>query len=149
MKNTMHTNTDNAIDRFAMRITARLEDGLDLLPYEVAERLRASRVQAVAQRKRTSVVVSAQAASAWSRLGNTLTLGTGNGAPAWWLPLLSAVPVLALVAAIMVMGNAQDETSVFEAAEVDAALLTDTLPPAAYADPGFAQFLKTRADQRP
>ena len=28
-------------------------------------------------------------------------------------------------------------------AEVDAALLTDDLPPAAYADPGFVQFLKT------
>ena len=30
------------------------------------------------------------------------------------------------------------------AAEVDAALLTDDLPPAAYTDPGFAQFLKTK-----
>ena len=29
-----------------------------------------------------------------------------------------------------------------ELAEVDAALLTDALPPAAYADPGFLQFLK-------
>jgi hypothetical protein len=26
---------------------------------------------------------------------------------------------------------------------VDAALLTDDLPPSAYADPGFAQFLKS------
>jgi Protein of unknown function (DUF3619) len=28
-------------------------------------------------------------------------------------------------------------------AEVDAAMLTDYLPPAAYADPGFVQFLNT------
>jgi hypothetical protein len=28
-------------------------------------------------------------------------------------------------------------------AEVDVALLTDELPPAAFADPGFLQFLKT------
>ena len=32
-----------------------------------------------------------------------------------------------------------------EVAEVDAALLTDDLPPEAYADPGFMQFLKTAA----
>ena len=30
-----------------------------------------------------------------------------------------------------------------EVAEVDAALLTDDLPPAAFSDPGFVQFLKT------
>jgi hypothetical protein len=28
------------------------------------------------------------------------------------------------------------------AAEIDAQLLSDTLPPAAYSDPGFAEFLK-------
>ncbi len=32
-----------------------------------------------------------------------------------------------------------------EVAEVDAALLTDDLPPSAYADPGFLQYLKTTA----
>lgn len=152
MKNNMPTNTDSAtysaIDRFARRITARLDDGLALLPYDVVERLRAGRVQAVAERKRVSAVASTQTSSAWSRLGSTLTLGGANGSRSWWLTLVSAVPVLALVAGIMVMGSAQDETSTFEAAEVDAALLTDALPPAAYADPGFAQYLKTRADQR-
>ena len=30
-----------------------------------------------------------------------------------------------------------------EVAEVDAAILTDDLPPSAYTDPGFAQFLKS------
>ena len=32
-------------------------------------------------------------------------------------------------------------------AEVDAALLTDDLPPAAYADPGFAQYLKSSGNR--
>jgi hypothetical protein len=32
---------------------------------------------------------------------------------------------------------------ILEVAEVDAALLADDLPPAAYSDPGFVQFLKT------
>jgi len=32
---------------------------------------------------------------------------------------------------------------VTELAEVDVALLTDVLPPAAFADPGFIEFLKS------
>jgi hypothetical protein len=39
--------------------------------------------------------------------------------------------------------NFQSDRRATELAEVDAALLTDELPPAAYADPGFLQFLKT------
>ncbi len=147
MKNTTQPKIDSAIDRFAQRLTARLDEGLAALPYDVVERLRASRVQAVAQRKRLRVA-STQTASAGSRFGNVLTLGGGNGSPRWWIPLVSSIPVLALVAGIMLMATAQDETGTSEVAEVDAALLTDALPPAAYADPGFAQFLKTRAEER-
>ena len=32
-------------------------------------------------------------------------------------------------------------------AELDAALLTDDLPPAAYSDPGFLQYLKAGAEK--
>ncbi|MFP5445277.1 MAG: DUF3619 family protein, partial [Betaproteobacteria bacterium] len=46
---------------------------------------------------------------------------------------------------LVVINIAQDESSANDLAEVDAALLTDDLPPAAYADPGFVQFLKTSA----
>jgi hypothetical protein len=35
-----------------------------------------------------------------------------------------------------------DEFRANEVAEVDAALLTDDLPPTAYTDPGFVHFLK-------
>jgi hypothetical protein len=37
----------------------------------------------------------------------------------------------------------QNEDRARELAEVDVALLTDDLPPAAFSDPGFLQFLKT------
>ena len=42
----------------------------------------------------------------------------------------------------------QNDYRAQEVAEVDTALLTDALPPAAYTDPGFLQFLKSAA-QRP
>lgn len=59
--------------------------------------------------------------------------------------MVSAVPLMALVVGLVVINIAQDEDSANDLAEVDAALLTDDLPPAAYADPGFVQFLKTSA----
>ena len=38
--------------------------------------------------------------------------------------------------------NGADEAGYAAAAEVDAALLADDLPPEAYTDPGFGEFLK-------
>jgi hypothetical protein len=46
-------------------------------------------------------------------------------------------------AGLIVITTLQEDNRTDELAEVDAALLTDDLPPAAYTDPGFAQFLKT------
>ena len=51
--------------------------------------------------------------------------------------------VLALVAGLLFINSIQNEDRARELAEVDVALLTDELPPAAFSDPGFLQFLKT------
>ena len=48
-----------------------------------------------------------------------------------------------LVVGLLAINSIQNENRAREIAEVDAALLTDELPPAAFADPGFIQFLKT------
>jgi hypothetical protein len=72
------------------------------------------------------------------------TLGTG---PSGWMPqwlrhALTALPIAAMVAGI-VIGVQQDASSTLEVAEVDTELLTDDLPPDAYTDPGFIQFLQS------
>jgi hypothetical protein len=56
--------------------------------------------------------------------------------------LASLLPLIALVAGLAIIQNIMDDDRANELAEVDAALLTDDLPPSAYADPGFLQFLK-------
>lgn len=134
-----------AADRFARRVTARLSSGTAELPYDISERLRASRMQALAKRKKA--VAPARIATAISVDGaGTATLGRGgNEGSGWWNALVSAVPLMALVVGLVMINIAQDESSANDVAEVDAALLTDDLPPAAYADPGFVQFLKTSA----
>lgn len=143
--NTSHPpSPEVAAERFARRITARLSEGTEQLPYDISERLRAARVQAVAQRKRPVLVQ--RTAPALVPCGSSAALGWwGSEGGNWWRALLSAVPVLALVAGLVVINFSQDEYGTTEVAEVDAALLTDDLPPAAYADPGFAQFLKIGA----
>ena len=130
-----------AADRFARRVTARLTSGTDDLPYDISERLRAARMQALAKRKVTVQV--RRAAPAVLHSGDTAVLGGGNDRGGWWNALVSAIPLMALLVGLVVINAAQDENGMNEVVEVDAALLTDELPPAAYSDPGFVQFLKT------
>ena len=144
MKSAPTLRQEQAADRIARQITARLSEGEALLPYEVIERLRASRERAVSERRREVSVLHTQAAA--SAHGHTMTLGSpedeGRG---WWRALVSAIPVFALIAGLVVYAAQSDQSVLSEVTEVDTALLTDDLPPAAYADPGFVQFLKTSA----
>jgi hypothetical protein len=134
-----------AAERFAMRVTARLSSGTADLPYDISERLRASRMQALAKRKKAPAPVRL-ATPVLVQGGASAALGRSGKEPGgWWSALVSAIPLTALVVGLVVINIAQDESSANDLAEVDAALLTDDLPPAAYSDPGFVQFLKTSA----
>jgi len=132
-----HYQTDILQDRFALRLTARLSDGCDDLSPDISERLRFARSQALAKRKIASDSLVAVAMG-----GGAATLGGMEERVNWWNRLSIALPVLALVAGLITINAIQDERTAQELAQVDAALLTDDLPLAAYADPGFAQFLK-------
>jgi hypothetical protein len=74
--------------------------------------------------------------------GNALTWGGDDGL-GWLGRIGSVLPLVALVAGLLFINSMQNEDRARELAEVDVALLTDDLPPAAFADPGFLQFLKT------
>ena len=47
-----------------------------------------------------------------------------------------------LLAGLLLIDRHYTQAQIEAAAEVDAALLADDLPPEAYRDPGFAEFLK-------
>ncbi len=137
---------EQAAELFARRLTARLSADTDALPYDISERLRAAREQALAQRKKVVPVREWHHATAVQRQGHTATLGSGdNEGRTWWRALISAVPLVALLVGLVVVDSFQDESGATEVAEIDAALLTDDLPPAAYADPGFVQYLQSTA----
>lgn len=127
-----------AQDRLGRRVAARLSAGTQELPYEVSERLRAARMQAVAKRKRVAGLHTAVAVSASGGAG----VMSADEHVSLWSLVASVLPLLALVAGLILIHSIQNERRANEVAEVDAALLTDDLPPSAYADPGFIQFLK-------
>ncbi len=122
-------------DQFGQAVALRLSGGADDLPYEARERLRAARVRALAARKKPEVapIVVGRGASA------TLALGERT----WFNRIASVLPLVVLAAGLVMIHTIQTDRRASELAEVDAALLTDDLPPAAYADPGFAQYLKS------
>jgi hypothetical protein len=140
MTNPTHTRTFSAQDQFGMRVAARLDTASLELSHDIAERLRAARTRAVAARMapqsrlRTSADVSVQ--------NGVGLLHFGDEGLNVWSRLASLLPLIALVAGLAFIQHITDDDRANELAEVDSALLTDDLPPSAYADPGFLQFLK-------
>ena len=124
-------------DRFGLRAASYLSAGAAALPHDISERLRVARLQAVAQRK----IVRLESAVQVVGYGGSATLGWGGGV-SWWARVGSVLPLIALVVGLLAINSIQNDNRAQEVAEVDAALLTDDLPPAAFADPGFVQFLK-------
>ena len=137
--------TDSLQNRFGLRVAARLSAGTEGLPHDIGERLRVAREQAVARRKQPAAVLRQRAATAASRNGNTATLSFGDDGLGFWGRLTSAALVLVMAAGLIAINVIQDDDRTMEVADLDAALLTDDLPPEAYADPGFLQYLKTGA----
>jgi hypothetical protein len=66
-----------------------------------------------------------------------------SGPPSWWLRLASVLPLALLVVGLLLIQRTYLDQQIRAAAEIDEALLTDELPPQAYSDPGFAEFLKS------
>jgi hypothetical protein len=125
--------------RFALRVAAGLSERTAELGPDLTERLRFAREKAL-ERARATRVAASTAPVGMTRGGAAILGATGSG---WWLKFASVLPVFALAAGLFMIQRLQDNAQISTAAEVDAALLADDLPPGAYSDAGFAEFLKT------
>jgi hypothetical protein len=143
MTNSHQYQNQLAQDRFGLRVTACLSDAADNVHYDISERLRVARVKAIDRQK----IANVRTATSLGLSGGAATLTFGNEHPGWWDRLAAAIPLLALVLGLFVISAIQNDNRANEIAEIDAALLTDDLPPAAYTDPGFTQFVKTISGQ--
>jgi len=139
--------------RFAIKAASYLTDAAEQMPHGITERLRAARMQALAQR-RSVAAKPRPLASGWTAwLGSATTFSQpppsgeaddGEENWSWWGRIATALPLVVLVVGLLTIDMVQQDNQAQEIAEVDAALLTDALPPSAFADAGFLQFLKVQ-----
>lgn len=144
MKNSPNTTPTTDMDLWGRNLAAQLNVGSQDLGHDIGERLRVARQMALKCRPmpqhlmRHSLAVQAN--------------GSFSGPPDeglnLWRILASALPLLALVSGLMFLQTVQDEMAESDIASLDSALLLDELPPRAYTDPGFVQFIKLQQDAR-
>lgn len=137
--------TPEPIDRMGHELARLLGQSCGELPHDLTERLRIARQQALAVRKpepapKHQVTIN----------GSSLTLaGPPNEGLGMWSVLGSALPVLILLAGLITVQWIDRKQTVSDLAEIDTALLVDDLPPAAYSDPVFIQFLRQNGAESP
>jgi hypothetical protein len=125
--------------RFALRVASRLSEAAAQTPHDVQERLRFARERAI-ERARESRAVTAPAGV--QVLGSTLALSGGPERSPWWVRIASVLPLVVLLAGLMLIQHRYSRVQIEAAAEIDAEILADAVPPVAYSDPGFVEYLK-------
>jgi Protein of unknown function (DUF3619) len=125
--------------RFAFRVAGRLSDHAGALGADIGERLRFAREQALVRAAAARTALSAET-RVLGQTGGSALLGGGSS---WWVRVASVLPLVVLVGGLLLIQHWQTQAQIAVAAEVDAALLADDLPPEAYGDAGFVEFLKT------
>jgi hypothetical protein len=133
-----HTDPQALEARLALRLVGHLNAQADRLPSDVRERLRFAREQALV-RAREARGAAVTGPVGVSRSG---TLLLGSLVP-WLQRAASVLPLLLLLGGLLVIQQWASRERVLAAAEIDSQLLADTLPPTAYGDPGFAEFLRS------
>ncbi len=140
------TDADRLEARFGLRVGALLNEQAQRTPHDVSERLRVAREQAVARARAVRLASASTTAPADVVVGRgrSATLGRQHS---WLFRFASVMPLIVLVAGLIAIDEWHDREQIEAAADVDTALLADELPPDAYSDAGFVEFLKQDAPQ--
>ena len=125
--------------RVGTRLAGLLTSQSQSLPHDVTERLRFAREQALARAQQVRVQ-SSQGTAVVAGANGTLVMG---GFGSWWQRAASVLPLLVLVSGLVLIDQWVVHQQVLDAAEIDAQLLSDDLPPTAYSDPGFVEYLRS------
>jgi Protein of unknown function (DUF3619) len=142
MNAAIHSQMTDLEARYARKLTSALDNLA--VPHDIEQRLRVSRDLAVA-RARAVKVVSAQRQRARGVSmvgGGQAALGGGSDRAPWWVGTAMAALLVLLVGGLFAIDARNEQAQIEAAAEVDAALLSDDLPPSAYTDSGFREFLR-------
>ena len=122
-------------DQFGQTAAALLRQGSQSLPAGIKDRLYAARLKALSVKKpekaRVQQHILASSSGGWS-----------SGSRSFWDNVGWVAPLVVLVFGLIGIAQWQQDSRINDIAELDVALLTDDVPPDAYADSGFMGFLK-------
>jgi len=126
---------------FAYKVRHALNEKIDQLPENVIESLASSRKIAISRKKSGPPLHAFVRQNAFAGY-----LGNFFGDPSlYWLSRLgAAVTVAVLISGLMGIYQAEEQHHIKETADMDIAVLSDDLPPSAYLDHGFKNYLQNR-----
>lgn len=140
---TLSADPDGRAARFGLRVAARLTEHSAALPHDVSERLRFAREQALARAAQARAARAPVTVASTNLVQMGASLALGGGTPgSFWSKWVSVLPLALLVAGLLLAQQGQWQQEIVAVAEVDTALLSDNLPPDAFTDPGFTEFLR-------
>ena len=127
--------TETQADQFGRASAALLSQSAQSLPAGIKDRLHAARMKALSAKKAEKVLAQKPVFAGIS--GNWNSGSNGLWDTVGWI-----APLVVLVFGLIGIAQWQDDSRINDIAEVDAALLSDDVPPDAYADSVFLAFLK-------
>lgn len=132
-KQELSTNAELRLGSLARKL---LDDSAKQLPDQVTARLNQARALAVAAYPRR-----AKLATEWVFAGFPKSSSTSWASKMWGA--LGLAPILVLSLSIASIVGWQEDARIKDIANVDRAILTDTVPPSAYKDEGYVRYLLT------
>ena len=139
-----HRSAEAAQARYALRLTAALTElQAKTADADIDARLRFAQEQALAAARKSRKTPVAAPSVMGASGGAAVLGGPGSDSTPWWLRLGALAPLALLVAGLVLIEHQYTRSQIEAAVEVDAAILADDLPPEAYRDQGFVEFLKT------
>ncbi len=122
---------------FAYKVRRALNESAEDLPSATLDRLAQARQQALARKKADApVAVKAVKHALAGNFGLSF-----QGPSSWFGKLAVALPAFVLVVGLVGIFEYEQQQNINELADIDAAVLADELPPAAYVDTGFSAYI--------
>lgn len=138
---------DGVEARVGLRIAAMLTERSAATDHAINERLRVAREQALARARARRLQL--QGAQSVTAMDSSLALGGGPAGSNWLQRMGFVLPLVVLLVGMFAIDEWHEAAQIQAAVEVDSALLSDPLPPDAYRDPGFLEFLKAPPVETP
>lgn len=143
-KSQTHTTALTAeMDLWGQTLASQLDIASRDLGHDIGERLRVARQTALKSRPMPQRLMRHSLAV---QVNGTLSAQPDEGLNLWRI-LVSVLPLLALVTGLLLLQTLHQDMADSDIALLDSALLIDELPPDAYTDPGFVQFMKIQIHQ--